>query len=131
MSRKKARTRKPAKAAATKIVATNGSSAVSALTFADHHSLVDEEFLVKVADILERLRTQSELRGHPLLASLLAITRQEAEDDLRTRVGEYRNGGLLGAADESMIRIAQRFSCGPRPEAPPSQPKNAAEALFS
>jgi len=126
MSRRKARARKPAKT-----IVTNGSGGKDAFTFADHPSLVDEEFLVKVADILDRLRAQSELRGHPLLASLLAITRQEAEDDLRTRVGEFQNGGLLGAADESMIRIAQRFSCGPRVDAQPPVRKNAAEALFA
>ena len=85
-----------------------------ALSFADHPSLVDEEFLTTVADILERLRTQSEMRGHPLLASLLAITKDEAEDDLRTRASELQNGGLLGDADESVIRMAQKFSCGPR-----------------
>lgn len=89
----------------------------SALTYADVPSAVDGEFLTKVADVLERLRRQSELRGHPLLASLLAITRQEAEDDLRTRVGEFRNGGFLGPADEGVIRMAQRFSCGPREDA--------------
>lgn len=85
-----------------------------ALTFADIPSAVDEEFLTKVADILERLRAQSEMRGHPLLASLLAITKEEAVDDLRTRAGEFEKGGFLGVADESVIRMAQKFSCGAR-----------------
>ena len=88
----------------------------SALSFADVPSVVDEDFLTKVSDILERLRAQSEMRGHPLLASLLDITRQEAEDDLRTRVGEFQNGGFLGDADEGVIRMAQKFSCGRRDE---------------
>jgi hypothetical protein len=85
-----------------------------ALSFADHPSLVDEEFLAKVADILERLRAQSEMRGHPLLASLLAITKEEAEDDLRTRTSEFHNGGLLAEADDSVVRMAQRLACGSR-----------------
>ena len=89
-----------------------GPASSGALSFADVPSVVDEEFLTKVADILERLRAQSEMRGHPLLASLLAITKDEAEDDLRTRASELENGGLLNEADEGVIRMAQRFSCG-------------------
>ena len=48
-------------------------------------SVVEEKFLKTTAEILERLRAQSENRGHPLLASLLAIAKDEAIDDLRTR----------------------------------------------
>ena len=92
--------------------ATSSAVTSNALSFADVPSVVDEEFLTKVADILERLRAQSEMRGHPLLASLLAITKDEAEDDLRTRVSELENGGLLNDADDGVIRMAQRFSCG-------------------
>ena len=102
----------------------------SALSFADIPSVVDEDFLTKVSDILERLRAQSEMRGHPLLASLLDITRQEAEDDLRTRVGEFQNGGFLGAADESVIRMAQKFSCGPRREDEVEELRESAEIAF-
>jgi hypothetical protein len=87
-----------------------------ALSFVDAPSLVDEEFLTKVADILERLRAQSEMRGHPLLASLLAITKDEAEDDLRTRIKELQNGGLLNDADDGVIKMAQRLACAPREE---------------
>ena len=89
-------------------------AARSALSFADFPSVVDEEFLTTVADILERLRSQSEMRGHPLLASLLAITKDEAVDDLRTRANEFEQGGLLSEADEGVIRMAQRLACGPR-----------------
>jgi hypothetical protein len=89
-------------------------SASRALSFAEVPSAVDREFLTTVADILDRLRAQSEMRGHPLLASLLAITKDEAVDDLRTRVSEFDNGGLLNDADDGVIRMAQRFSCGPR-----------------
>ena len=102
----------------------------SALSFADVPSVVDEEFLTKVSDILERLRAQSEMRGHPLLASLLDITRQEAEDDLRTRVGEFQNGGFLGVADESVIRMARKFSCGQRGKDQMAELREAAEIVF-
>ena len=84
----------------------------TALSFADVPWVVDDEFLTNVAEILERLRAQSEMRGHPLLASLLAITKDEALDDLRTRAREVENGGLLNDADDGVIRMAQRFSCG-------------------
>jgi hypothetical protein len=101
----------------------------SALSFADVPSVVDEEFLTTIADILERLRAQSEMRGHPLLASLLAITKDEAVDDLRTRVSEFENGGLLNEADEGVIRMAQRFSCGQREGDDSAEVKETAEVL--
>ena len=84
------------------------------LSATDLPSFVDEEFLTKVSDILDRLGAQSELRGHPLLASLLSIAKDEAEDDLRTRVGEFQKGDLLSEADSSVVRLAQRFACGNR-----------------
>jgi hypothetical protein len=105
------------------------SATSSALSFADFPSVVDEEFLTTVADILERLRAQSEMRGHPLLASLLAITKDEAIDDLRTRVSEFDNGGLLNDADEGVIRMAQRFSCGPRDKEDAVELKASAQLL--
>ena len=101
----------------------------SALSFADVPSAVDEEFLEKVADLLERLRAQSEMRGHPLLASLLAITRGEALDDLKTRVAELGHGGLLAAADDSVIRMAQKFACGRRKDDAVDGPRGEAEIL--
>jgi hypothetical protein len=54
------------------------------------------------------------MRGHPLLASLLAITKDEAVDDLRTRASECEHGGLLSDADDGVIRMAQRLACAPR-----------------
>jgi hypothetical protein len=101
----------------------------SALSFAEAPSVVDEEFLTSVADILERLRTQSEMRGHPLLASLLAITKDEAVDDLRTRASEFDNGGLLNDADDGVIKMAQRFSCGPRENDEAAELKASAQLL--
>jgi hypothetical protein len=100
----------------------------SALSFAEIPSAVDEEFLAKIAEILERLRAQSEMRGHPLLASLIAIAKDEAEDDLKTRMAEFKRGGLLAEADDSVIRIAQRFACGRRDE--DEEPQSEA-AIFS
>jgi hypothetical protein len=76
----------------------------------------DGEFLQTVAETLERLQFQSEQRGHPLLASLLAITKGEVEDDLRTSTGEFGNGRPLSEADTSTVRMAQRLACI-RPEA--------------
>lgn len=105
------------------------SASSNALSFADIPSVVDEEFLTKVADILERLRTQSEMRGHPLLASLLAITKDEAVDDLRTRVSELENGGVLNDADEGVIRMAQRFSCRPRDDDDAEEVKETAQLI--
>ena len=101
----------------------------SALSFADVPSAVDEEFLEKVAEILERLRAQSEMRGHPLLASLLAIAKGEAEDDLKTRIAELQYGGLLSEADDGVIRMAQRFACGRRDESETSEPHGEAEVF--
>jgi len=84
------------------------------LSISDLPSFVDDDFLTKVVEILDRLGAQSELRGHPLLASVLAIAKDEAEDDLRTRLGEFEKGGLLSEADSSVVLMAQRFACGSR-----------------
>ena len=101
---------------------------VNALSYAEIPAVVDEEFLAKVSEILERLRAQSEMRGHPLLASLIAIAKDEAEDDLKTRAAEFKRGGLLAEADDSVIRIAQRFACGRRDE---DDEKRDEAAVFS
>jgi len=45
-----------------------------------------DAFLKLVAEVLDRLRSESEERGHPLLASLLEISKCEAEDDLKTQL---------------------------------------------
>ena len=84
------------------------------LSFADIPSFVDQDFLTKTVEILDRLRAQSELGGHPLLASILTIAKDEAEDDLRTRLGEFRKRGFLPEADSSVVLIAQRFACANR-----------------
>jgi hypothetical protein len=88
------------------------------LTVSHLPSFVDDDFLTKVADILNRLKVQSELGGHPLLASVLEIAKDEAEDDLRTRVGEFEKRGLLSEVDEvdrSVVLMAQRFAFRKRP----------------
>jgi hypothetical protein len=90
------------------------SAVPSPFSLADVGAVVDQEFLTKVAEILERLRAQSELRGHPLLASLIAIAKDEADDDLRTRSHTLGTDALAEEADDGVIRMAQRFSCGPR-----------------
>lgn len=70
-------------------------------------SVVDERFLRTTAEILERLRTQSENRGHPLLASLLAIAKGEAEDDLRTRA----IGPQDTDPDDGVASMARKLAC--------------------
>jgi hypothetical protein len=42
------------------------------------------DFLAGVADILRRLERESVRHDRPLMASLLGLARDEAEDDLRT-----------------------------------------------
>lgn len=105
------------------------SASSTALSVADLPSVVDEEFLTKVAEILERLRMQSEARGHPLLSALLAIAKDEAEDDLRTRACDAENSVSLGETDEGVVLMAQRLACGRRDEA--SEDKRVAAELLS
>ncbi len=70
----------------------------------------DAKFLRSVADQLEQLRSESEFRGHPLLASLLAITKGEAEDGLKPRMRWH-----VQAQDESAARMAQKLARTARP----------------
>jgi hypothetical protein len=86
-------------------------------SLADVPSFADENFLVKAAEIIERLASQSELGGHHLLASILAIAKEEAEDDLRTRRGKFQRRGLSSEVDGSLLLMAQRFACGDRTRA--------------
>jgi hypothetical protein len=52
---------------------------------------------------LERLRELSAERGHPMLASMLAMTKAEAEDELRTTgahdrmLNAFREGSTVNA----------------------------------
>ncbi len=43
-----------------------------------------QEFLSRVAGILAKLETETVRQDRPLLASLIGLARDEAEDDLRT-----------------------------------------------
>ena len=52
--------------------------------------VADERFLQSTAEALERLAAESELRGRRMLASLLAIAKVEAEDDLKTCASNLR-----------------------------------------
>jgi hypothetical protein len=75
----------------------------------------DDHFLGKVVDILERLRSESERRGHPLLASLLEITRGEAEDDLKTyeetlRLESEPRMPKQMEDDEGVLRMAEKLA---------------------
>ena len=88
------------------------SARTSASHIVDFPLVADEKFLSSTVDILERLRAESELRGHNLLASLLAITKGEAEDDLKTRARTLR---LLARdqdhRDDGVARMAQKLAC--------------------
>lgn len=81
-------------------------------------AVADEFFLKKIAEALERFRSESEKRGHPLLASLLDIARGEAEDDLKTHEEaprlsseqvRVREHGLDD--DEGVLRMAEKLAC--------------------
>lgn len=46
--------------------------------------LMRDVFLEQVIFALDGLRKQADKRGHPMLAYLLELTRQEAEDEMKT-----------------------------------------------
>jgi len=77
----------------------------------------DDHFLGVVAEILERLRTESEKRSYPMLASLLEIARGQAADDLQTRAhlrpfqpNEVGIGEHAIDEDESLLRMAAKLA---------------------
>jgi hypothetical protein len=81
----------------------------------DLPSVADELFLTKVVEILERLRSESDRRGHPLLASLLQIAREEASDDLATRTEAllFSQGSPKApdtGEDEGLMRMAEKLA---------------------
>lgn len=78
-------------------------------------SVSDEHFLRKVSEILERLRRESEQRGHPLLASVLDVARAEAQDGLRTEIALRRSGRVKKVEhgfedDDGVVRMAEKFA---------------------
>jgi hypothetical protein len=79
-------------------------------------SVADEKFLKSVVEILDRLRAESDLRGHNLLGSLLAITKGEAEDDLKTCAKTHYIQSRHQDHDDGAAVMAQKFACrGGRP----------------
>ncbi len=87
-------------------------------TVVDLRSVADENFLTKVVDMLGQLRSESELRGHLLLASLLEITKGEAEDGLKTCVESLRFSPERERIreegreeEEGLLRMAEKLSC--------------------
>jgi hypothetical protein len=70
----------------------------------------DETFLKTAVDLLERLQAESELRGHAFLASLLAITRGEAEDGLGTHRQLVALQTKESEEDDGAAEMAQRLS---------------------
>lgn len=76
----------------------------------------DDRFLREALEVLERLRSECEWRGHPLLASLLDIARSEAEDDLKTcaETRRFSSGSRSRgrvSEDESVLRMAEKLAC--------------------
>jgi hypothetical protein len=76
-----------------------------------------EKFLAEIADILDRLRTEAQWRGHPLLASLIEIARGEAEDELKSRSEmqrtpadpvRVREHGI--EEDDGVLRMAEKLA---------------------
>jgi len=86
----------------------------------DLRSVADENFLTKVVDMLGQLRSESELRGHLLLASLLEIPKGEAEDGLKTCAENLRISPERDRVrdegweeEEGLLRMAEKLSCRP------------------
>jgi len=78
-------------------------------------SVTDENFLRKVAEILERLRTESQQRGHSLLASMLDVAKAEAQDGLRTQASVLRLSGRRKPDhalddDDGVVRMAEKLA---------------------
>lgn len=73
--------------------------------------VADESFLKNTVEMLERLRAESELRGRHMLASLLAITKVEAEDDLKTCANALRMQSRQHDRDDGAAELAQKFAC--------------------
>jgi hypothetical protein len=73
-------------------------------------SVAAENFLRETAETLERLRHESEARGHPLLASLLAIAKGESEDDLRTLVKSRHFGAGEEDTDDGAALMARKLA---------------------
>lgn len=80
----------------------------SASSVVDLPLVADEKFLAKTAEILDRLRAESDLRGHRLLSALLAITKGEAEDTLRTNVLSVRPRNA--DFDDGVVEMAQKLA---------------------
>lgn len=85
------------------------SSALYLPSVSDDTFLKDEAFLRKVAELLEGIRTESELRGHTMLASLLEIAKGEAEDGLSTREKD-REVRTEKSEDDGAAMMAQKFA---------------------
>jgi hypothetical protein len=73
--------------------------------------IADNNFLKNAADLLEGLRAESEFRGHPLLASLVAIAKGEAEDALTTNARTAQVVNRVKEEDDGVVEMAQRLAC--------------------
>jgi hypothetical protein len=77
---------------------------------------LDENFLGNVTEQLEQLRVQCEVRGHPLLASLLAIAKGEAEDGLKTHAtvqhvrAQLRELDDGAVSDDGVVQMAEKLA---------------------
>ncbi len=78
--------------------------------------IAGDPFLGTVIRVMDRLCSESELRGYSLLSNLLEIARAEAEDNLRTygrkklRAGQAHNSSEDAEDNEGARRIAAKFA---------------------
>ena len=73
--------------------------------------IADRKFLKTVADTLEALRAESEQRGHAMLASLLDITKGEAEDGLHTQAKDLEVRPRGENDDDGAALMAEKLAC--------------------
>ncbi len=73
--------------------------------------VADQKFLKNAIGLLEQLRSESELRGHAMLASLLAITKGEAEDGLHTQAKALEIQPQAQNDDDGAALMAEKFAC--------------------
>jgi len=77
----------------------------------DERFVRNKDFLRNTVETLERLQEESEAHGRHLLASLLAITRGEAEDDLKTGAKIYRLRSRDLDRNDGAAEMARKLAC--------------------
>jgi hypothetical protein len=73
--------------------------------------VADRKFLRNAIDLLDQLRSESEMRGHVMLASLLDIARGEAEDGLNTQAKALQIHPPAKNDDDGAALMAEKLAC--------------------